>query len=300
MRTRITSAALAAAAITSALSATASADDTVTTTTGTGAATKGKSEITTDTKAETAAKKDPKDKDATEWSVQGGLLATSGNTQSLAVTGGTAFRYRKKDDQLSAAAAVNYARAGTPAKGDKPATPPDTTVENYQAKVRYDRFVTGSFVAFLGVQGRRDRFAGLDLRLQVDPGVGYYFVDTKAIVFWGELGYDFMRDIRRDDALVQKDGSVLDKTATVHSGRAFLGYKNKLTEGTALSFALEYLQGLSKTEAYRFNGEMIVSAKLTKAFSLATSFAFRYDAAALPGKQKLDTVTAASLVFSIL
>ncbi len=288
---------VAAALLTSSL---ASADDVPATTTGTGAATKGKSEITTDTKVETAAKKDPKDKDATEWSVQGGLLATSGNTQSLAVTGGTAFRLRKKDDQLSAAAAVNYARASTPAKGDKPATPADTTVENYQAKVRYDRFISGSFVGFLGVQGRRDRFAGLDLRLQVDPGVGYYFIDTKPIVFWAELGYDFMHDIRRDDALVpQKDGTIPEKTATVHSGRAFLGYKNKLNAGTALSFALEYLQGLSNTDAYRFNGEMIVSAKLTKTFSLATSFAFRYDHAALPGKEKLDTVTAASLVYSI-
>ena len=275
------------------------ADDVPVTTTGTGAATKGKSEITTDTKVETAAKKDPKDKDTTEWSVQGGLLATSGNTQSLAVTGGTAFRLRKGDDQLSAAAAVNYARAGTPAKGDKPATPPDTTVENYQAKVRYDRFISGSFVGFLGAQARRDRFAGLDLRLQIDPGVGYYFIDTKPIVFWGELGYDFMHDIRRDDALLQKDGTTLDKSSSVHSARVFLGYKNKLNAGTALSFALEYLQGLSNTDAYRFNGEMIVSAKLTKTFSLATSFAFRYDHAALPGKEKLDTVTAASLVYSI-
>jgi len=276
------------------------ADDVPAGTAGTGAATKGKSDIVTDTKVETAAKKDPKDKDATEWSVQGGLLATSGNTQSLAVTGGTAFRLRKKDDQLSAAAAVNYARASTPAKGDKPATPADTTVENYQAKVRYDRFISGSFVGFLGVQGRRDRFAGLDLRLQVDPGVGYYFIDTKPIVFWAELGYDFMHDIRRDDALVpQKDGTIPEKTATVHSGRAFLGYKNKINAGTAISFALEYLQGLSNTDAYRFNGEMIVSAKLTKTFSLATSFAFRYDHAALPGKEKLYTVTAASLVYSI-
>lgn len=276
------------------------ADDVPAGTAGTGAATKGKSDVVTDTKVETAAKKDPKDKDATEWSVQGGLLATSGNTQSLAVTGGTAFRLRKKDDQLSAAAAVNYARASTPAKGDKPATPVDTTVENYQAKVRYDRFISGSFVGFLGVQGRRDRFAGLDLRLQIDPGVGYYFIDTKPIVFWAELGYDFMHDIRRDDALVPgKDGKIPTKTESVHSARAFVGYKNKINAGTAISLALEYLQGLSNTDAYRFNGEMIVSAKLTKTFSLATSFAFRYDHAALPGKEKLDTVTAASLVYSI-
>ncbi|MBL8717615.1 MAG: DUF481 domain-containing protein, partial [Myxococcales bacterium] len=130
--------------------------------------------------------------------------------------------------------------------------------------------------------------------------IGYYFIDTKPIVFWAELGYDFMHDVRRDDALVPgKDGKIPTKTESVHSARAFVGYKNKINAGTAISLALEYLQGLSNTDAYRFNGEMIVSAKLTKTFSLATSFAFRYDHAALPGKEKLDTVTAASLVYSI-
>ena len=45
---------------------------------------------------------------------------------------------------------------------------------------------------------RRDRFEGLDLRLDLDPGLAYYFINTKKHRLQGEAGYDFQYDIRRD------------------------------------------------------------------------------------------------------
>ena len=255
---------------------------------------------------EGAAKRDADSKDATELTVSAGALSSSGNSTLLAVTAASLFRLRRGDSQASAAAAGNYSTskvAGAEAQ---------TTVENLQGKARYDRFFLQDFTAFLGVQGRRDRFQGLDVRLQIDPGLGYYWINTKNILLWGEVGYDFLYDVRRDDARAQKDAAgkpivdatgapvLVDKTNAVHSGRLFLGYTNKLTETAAIAFGIEYLQSLTSTTVYKINADAAVSAKIGKGFSLASAVSVRYDHDPLPGKEKLDTVTTGSLVYTVL
>ena len=261
---------------------------------------KGKTDVTTD-KYETAAKRDDA-KDATELSLTGGGLFASGNSSLFAVTGGLSHRLRRGDNQFTLIAAGNYSRA---AVGK---APPTATVENIQGRTRYDRFVGDRITVFLGLQARRDRFAGLDLRMQVDPGVGYYFINEANRVFWGEVGYDFLYDVRRDDSRIQKDAAgkldpslpLLDKTQAVHSARAFLGYRYKINDGVQISSGLEFLQGISDGEIRRVNGDLVVASKFTDAFSLATSFLLRYDSKPLPGKQNLDTITSINLVYTLL
>lgn len=264
--------------------------------------TKGKTEVATDT-YETAAPRDKdKDKDATELTFTAGGLASTGNSRLLALTGAASFRLRRDDNQLTALFAGNYGRSAAGQSGMQ------TNTENLQGRVRYDRFFAKDWTFFLGTQARRDRFAGLALRLQVDPGVAYYFVNEEHRLFWAELGYDYLHDIRRDDALIPVDDKgnpipgapLLDKSFSVHSARAFLGYKYKINEGVSMGGGLEFLQGLSDTGVRRVNGEIVVTSKFSKAFALATSFLFRYDNAPLPGKETLDTATSVSLVYNWL
>ena len=77
---------------------------------------------------------------------------------------------------------------GQGAPGDKESV---LTNENVQGRVRYDRYLLDKLALFMIVTGRYDRFQGLDFRLNIDPGVKYLFVDTKATTFWGEAGYDY-------------------------------------------------------------------------------------------------------------
>jgi putative salt-induced outer membrane protein YdiY len=259
---------------------------------------KGKTDVTTDT-YETAAKRDEKAKDTTELSISGGGLFASGNSNLLALTGGFNHRLRRGDNQFSLIGVGNYSRSAAPGKT------PSATVENIQGRSRYDRFITDDLSLFLGLQARRDRFVGLDLRLQIDPGVGYYFINLKDRQLWGELGYDFLYDIRREDSrdIKNKEGVITgreDKTKTVHSGRAFIGYRYKMNEGVSLASSLEFLQGVSDTDIRRLNADMVVSSKFTASFSLATSFLLRYDSKPLSGKQNLDTITSVNLVYSLL
>jgi putative salt-induced outer membrane protein len=267
-------------------------------------ASKGTTDVTTD-KFEAGAKDDPeKAKDTTELAISAGGLAASGNSKLLALTTASTFRLRREQNQFSALLAGNYTRTGPPGGGDSV-----TTVENIQGKSRYDRFISGEFGAFLGVQGRRDRFQGLNLRLQIDPGVFYYFVDQASQQLWTELGYDLLHDIRRNDALFDPvtgnrlndaKGDPLAKTKTVHSGRLFAGYSNKLNEAVTFTMGIEYLQALKDTTFWKLNGDAAVTSKLGGRFSLATAFSLRYDHEPLPGKQKLDTITSLSLVYTML
>src|SRR5262249_52437245 len=148
---------------------------------------------------------------------------------------------------------------------------------------------------------RHDRFQGLDFRYNLDPGVKYLFVREKASTLWGELGYDFQYDIRRDEDLIQRDATgavtaVLDKTQTDHSIRAFAGFKHAFNEEVTLSTGVEYLQSLVETDRSRLNFDALFAAKVGGGLALGLGFGARYDNAPLPGKEKLDTSTTVSLI----
>lgn len=268
-------------------------------------ATEGKTELTDD-KFMTAKKgDDDESKDATELSLSAGGLLATGNSRLFATTANGKFRYRRDDNQLSAQAAANYGRAGSP--GEKVRT----TVENYQATSRYDRFL-GDFTLFLAVQGRRDRFRGLDLRARVDPGVGYYLINEKKAQLWVEGGYDLLYDVRREDSLtvLDSDGNpvldsngqpeMLDRTVTIHSARLFAGFSYAFHEALKLDLGIEYLQGLSDTDAFQVNSTAAVNAKIDDNLALSFGFTEYYDSEALPGKEELDTVTTVSIVYTLL
>jgi len=236
-------------------------------------------------------------KDASELQLAAGGLASEGNSRSLAATASGKLRIRRGSDQVSAAVAANYARAAaTKADGLQ------TTVENFQGKARYDRFLAGSFAIFGGASARHDRFQGLELRLNFDPGVEYYIVDQGAQQLWTEVGYDLQYDIRDQDEITSAaaTGVVLDKTETRHSARAFAGYTNSVSKTVTFATGLEYLQGLDQSKNYRLNWDGSVSSTVGSGFSIATTVSVRYDHNPLPDVENTDIITSLSLVYKLL
>jgi len=237
---------------------------------------------------------------ARELQLGGGGMFASGNSKLLAITASALHRIRQASDQVSSGVAFNYGRAATSAARES-----EATVENLQARVRYDRFFLEDWTVFLGLQGRSDRFAGLLARNRLDPGIGYFFVNTPNHSFWTEFGYDLLHDIRRDDARTRVDNEgkpiagapLLPKTSTVHSSRLFLGYRYKIRDGVALAAGLEYLQGISDPGIQRINGEAVIVSKFSASLSLANAFLFRYDDRPLPGKEPLDLASTVSLMY---
>lgn len=249
-------------------------------------------------------KEEERKKGVTELAFNLGGLFTAGNSRSAAVTAGVKSRIRRGDHQLTLGIAGNYARAG------KVGTGSETTVENLQGAARYDYFVLKPMSIFGQVTGRHDRFQGLDLRLNADIGVAYFFIQQEKVRLWGEAGYDFQYDIRRDEALVDatgatkkdSDGNPVGKTKAIHNARLFVGFDHKLYEGVQFVTSLEYLQDVTDfaTPTLRLIYDGAVKASLSKSFALSTGITIRYEANPLPGVERTDLTTGISLVYNLL
>lgn len=238
----------------------------------------------------------------TEMSIAAGGLFSSGNARTVALTSIGKLRVRRDEHQLTVAATGNFARAGK--AGEKV----DTTVENYQGLLRYDYFFTNEIAAFLQTTGRRDRFQGLDLRLNIDPGVAYYAINTKKQTLRGELGYDFQYDIRRDAdrALPIPDGSppgtvpvLVDKTRALHNARLFVGYENKLYAQVGFITGLEYLQNVSDIDTYRLVFDIGLKSNISDKLAIATTYTMRYENKPLPSVEKSDSIASVNLVYTL-
>ncbi|HTM43533.1 MAG TPA: DUF481 domain-containing protein [Polyangiaceae bacterium] len=259
-------------------------------------ATKGSEDVAT-TGFEAAAKADDAVADQLELKISAGGMGTGGNAESLALTSSSKLHYRHEQNQLSSALVGNYGRARSAGSAST-----QTNVENLQGKIRYDRFITKRVALFVGVSGLTNRFLGLDFRLNLDPGLAYYFVEEAKHRAWGEIGYDLQYDLRRDDAIAASiaSGAPLSKSDLSHNGRLFFGYENSLSDTFALDTGLEYLQRLSKTEDWRLNWDLGLTSNIAGNLSIATTFNVRFDHNPLPGIKKTDYMSAVSLVYQLL
>lgn len=264
-------------------------------------ATTGTTNVANDTYAAPPKSLDDSANDTTSAKVAGGAVLASGNSRSVAATGSGTFRLRRGQNQLSIAAAANYAKARPAGESAM-----QKTVENYQGKARYDRFVVEGFAVFGAVSPSRDRFQGLDFRLNLDPGIAYYFIDDKPTQLWTEVGYDYQYDVR-NRARLEEINAGLDGTdsgfhriQSRHSGRLFGGFASSLNDRLALTMGLEYLQALVDTENWRLVGDASIQSNLAGSLSVATTFNLRYDHNPLPGIEKLDTLESVSLVYTLM
>lgn len=260
------------------------------------AASEGKTDVAV-TGFEAATDRTEESKDTTQLKLSAGGLFSSGNTRAVSVTAAARFKLRRDANQLTAAAAANYAKSATAAgKGM------ETTLENVQGRIRYDRFFTDWMTGFLAMSANRDRFQGLNLRLNVDPGVAFYIIDHNKQQLWAEVGYDLQYDIRRDETIdaAAAEGQVIDKNETRHNLRGFLGYNNSLSDQVTFDTGLEYLQSVQNTTNWRLVWDAGINSNIGASFAVATTFTLKYDHNPLPGVQSTDAITAISLVYTML
>lgn len=244
-------------------------------------------------------------KQATEASISAGGLFSSGNAKSIALTTAGSLKVRRDEHQFSMAIAANFARAG------KTGEPVETSVENYQGLLRYDYFITNNLALFLQNQDRRDRFQGLDLRFQVDPGLAYYIINTKKQILRTEVGYDLQHDVRRDESRVQTPPAaapgapppaplpLVDKTQTLHNIRLFGGYENQLYKEVSLVSSLEYLQAVTDLGTYRLVFNVGIKSNVSTNLAIATTYTMRYENKPLPGVVNTDSIASINLVYTL-
>ena len=229
--------------------------------------------------------------------VSAGGLSSSGNSRLVAFTGSGAFDWRGGKNGVGASLVGNYGRSAPPDGAMK------TTTENAQGRVRYDRYVLDDASVFMLVTGRHDKFQGLAFRLNLDPGFKYLFVNRPKTALWLEAGYDFQYDTRTHDAriIVDDTGTEIDrlpKHETDHSARIFLGFKHAFNDAVQVANGIEYLQSFVEQDRYRFNYDLLFTAKVWGDLAVGAGFNARFDNQPLPDKTKWDTTTTLSLVYS--
>lgn len=250
---------------------------------------------------------DPHANDATQFDIALGGIFNTGNSRSLAFTAGANFRLRRTIHQFATSAAGNYGATGVP--DSKRFV---STVGNVQGLVRYDVFFAKRWTAFTQVTARHDTFQGLDYRMNVDPGFAFYALNKPKHRLWFEAGYDFQYDLRTDAAIILRDvdgnpvldidgntqrDPAIDKVFINHAARLYAGYSNKLSDKVSFDTGLEYLQSVIDPKVFRLIYLAGLNTQIVENFSLAVTFALRYENKPLPTVQKLDTVTAVSLAY---
>lgn len=249
-----------------------------------------------DAKAEAAAKAAAAAARAVEWKAQskGGLILTSGNSQTTNATFGVTASRKQGNNKLALEGGIAYGKSqilvvpatGVDAAGNITAVDRDerVTTNMWSGKGRYDRFLTANNSAYASGQLAADKVAGKKLFGGGQAGYSRQLVKDDMNLMVAELGYDFTYE-----SYVQ---SGLDAVA-IHSARVFIGEVLKLTPETGLILSVEALlnlnkeskainvsTGLTSVDAFkdtRVNGKLGVTTNLRKNLSMGLSVSLKYD-----------------------
>ena len=279
-----------------------------------------------DPKFDMGKQEDVKDIKDVVWTAKGeaGLVASTGNSQTTTVTAGANVTRKDKDNKFDGVLTGTFARAttriATDANGDGTIGADEltkataTSAENAAAKLRYDRYLSELDSLYIAALGAIDRPAGKQFQGGGQVGYSrslYKSTDHQALA---ELGYDlsYLRLTAGD-------------STTIHSLRAFVGYKGKIKAETALEASLEGLfnantlrfgeRKASPFQDTRMNAMIGVTTSLSSKLSLSASFTAKLDnfpaplakigdlpfaPGFVPIADKLDTVTKVSLIIKFL
>jgi hypothetical protein len=259
-----------------------------------------------------------------EWTAaaEAGIVFTTGNAETTTISAGLKASRKTGFNKLSIEGSMTYAQSGTRVLQDNNGngmiddeseitTVDTTTAETYAAKVRYDRFLTKFNSLFVAALASRDKPAGKEKALGFQVGYSRQIYKTEKAEAVAEIGYDFSQeDLTAGDSL------------SIHSVRAFVGFKAEMTEGTTLDAAFEVLTNLNEEDLptgkdggfgkdTRLNGKVGINSKIGKNLSVQTSIELKYDhrpgplpikglaMGFVPEASNLDTIMKASLIYQI-
>jgi putative salt-induced outer membrane protein YdiY len=212
------------------------------------------------------------------WDAQvgGSFVGTGGNTD--ASTFGADFTAHRRWPQWQIEAGANTVRSTD--RGER-------TAERYLASVRGKRVLSALIAVTAGERIERDRFAGLDLRSVLDAGLAWALVRDPRWTLDGvtSLAWNHESRIVGDD--IDHPVGVLQLLSRVPFGGA---------GATTQRFA--YFPDFKESSAYRSEAELTAQAAMTNQLALKFGYLWRFANAPVPGFEKTDHTTTASVVLS--
>lgn len=122
---------------------------------------------------------------------------------------------------------------------------------------QYNYLFTERFYGYMRVDGLHDRIAGIDFRLTVSPGVGYYFIKETNTMLRAEVGPGYVYEKDSDD--------------TTHSYaiiRFAERFEHTFNQYVKVWQSAEYLPQVDRWGNYIINAELGVETTMSKKLSL--------------------------------
>lgn len=285
-------------------------------------------------------KPEEKPPEIVEWKsqVKGGFVATTGNSRATTATFGGSASRKEGMNKLALDAGAAYGRSNvravTSGNGDTVLDRGElgrlgtTSTNNWFGKGRYDRFFTINNAIYLMGNIGSDKVAGKTLTGGGQLGYSRQLLKSDHHLVLVEAGYDLSFE-KYETVPMGAPSSV-----SVQSARFFAGEQWKVSDATGVFANFEALFNLNKEGALsvsddtgatksvsafkdtRLNGKAGITTTLWKDLSFGFSFTLHYDqnpaplglpsgatsfaADYVPFANKLDTITEASLILTLL
>ena len=220
----------------------------------------------------------PEKKPRWESFAEAGLTLSQGNSETLLATAriGTGKKWDKNEISLGAGGA--YGETKDQATGKNTV---NTEVGNVFAQ--YNRLFSEQLYGYARAEGYHDGVADIDYRVTLSPGLGYYFIKTKATLLSAEVGPGYV---------FEKKGGQQDDYATVRFGEKL---EHKFNDRVRIWEWVEYLPQVEDFNNYILNAEIGVESSLSKALNLRVYVVDTYNSVPAPGRKKNDVKLVAAL-----
>ncbi len=205
-----------------------------------------------------------------------GLILTSGNNDTLTVSGGISAEKETDTDKFKAFLTGAYGETNS-----------TKNTEFIRAGVGYQKDFSKFAYWYAALGMEHDEVAGLDFRLSVGPGVGFHLVKTDSVELNVEAGLAYYHEKYKVVSTTSED-----------SLRARIGesFTYKFAQGAKFYQSAELASDVSDTGNYIANFEAGIESTLTDNLKVRLSFLDRYVAEPPLGLDKNDIQLTSSIV----
>ncbi len=198
-------------------------------------------------------------------SLSAGLTLTRGNSHTLLYYGDIGTEKKTPQNEYSLGAAGTY--------GSQNGKENDN---NYHAFGQWNHLFNERLYDYVRAEASRDLIADLDYRLNVGPGIGYYWIKGTNTTLSTEAGAGYQ---------IEHLGGEYNSFATVRLAEQF---EHKFNDRARLWQKAEWLPQVDELDNYVINFEIGLETSITKSVSFKNVFIDSYATQPAPGRYKND------------
>jgi putative salt-induced outer membrane protein YdiY len=233
-----------------------------------------------------AAQVEPKKK-LWESSAAIGMTLTSGNSDTLLVTGNIQSSRKWDKNEIALGADGSYGEDDG-----------DANVASAHGFAQYNRLFTERLFGYARVDALNDAIADIDYRISLSPGIGYYFIKNDRCLLSGEFGPGYVFEATSGTVDTPPSG-----TDVVHSTDDYLTlrfaerFEYKLTKNAKIWESVEFVPEATDFGNYTMTAELGIETAISKVTALRVFMQDIYRSEPAPGRKENDLKLVAAVAY---